>query len=256
VGLFDSISGIFSRGAEIATDFGSGAFAAVDERLRGGRLSSGVSATGARRFGSAVGNIFGDIGESFISNSLTSGPAPTARATTTRGASARNVPIAATRPLLGGSVGEFSTGGTDMGRFISTALPGGAPITESSIGGALIPFIGAAARRAAPVVRQLPGLIGGLIAGEAIESAIGEGGGGMPTRQLTSASGRATIQQMQTQGTRLPGQVTFIAPTASGGSRVVSYRNMGRPILWSGDIQAVKRVKRADRMTRICRGRR
>lgn len=64
---------------------------------------------------------------------------------------------------------------------------------------------------------------------------------------LTSVRGRGTIQTRAATGMRLPREVVFVAPTPSGGQRIVAYRNMGRPILYSGDLAAVKRVNRVAR---------
>ncbi len=78
----------------------------------------------------------------------------------------------------------------------------------------------------------------------------------MSQRQLTSISGRATLSPMSAAGVRLPQQISFMVPTPSGGSRIASYRNMGTPILWSGDLAAVRRVSRVATKTRQRLGRR
>jgi hypothetical protein len=73
------------------------------------------------------------------------------------------------------------------------------------------------------------------------------GGGSM----IPSVRGLATITPLQSGGgTRLPASVTFAVPTAAGGTRMVTYRNMGRPVLFSGDLAAVGRVQRVARRAR------
>lgn len=74
MGLFDAISGIFSSAVGAVTDFAGGAFVAVDERLRGGRASPGAAASASRGLGLSVGNLFSDIGTSFITNRLVGTP--------------------------------------------------------------------------------------------------------------------------------------------------------------------------------------
>ena len=65
-------------------------------------------------------------------------------------------------------------------------------------------------------------------------------------RSLVSQSGRGQLTLAPpSMRARAPRTLIFPVPTASGGSRLVQYRNMGSPILWSGDRAAVKRVKRA-----------
>lgn len=86
-------------------------------------------------------------------------------------------------------------------------------------------------------------LLGGTPAGRFLGFA--EGGGDVS--ELTSIRGRGTIQTMAAQGQRLPRQVVFAVPTPSGGTRIVAYRNMGAPVLYSGDFASVRRVQRVAR---------
>lgn len=59
-----------------------------------------------------------------------------------------------------------------------------------------------------------------------------------------SLRGNATLTPMVSSSTRIPRQVQFLMPTPSGGQRLVTYRNIGQPVLYSGDYAAVRRVQR------------
>lgn len=55
-----------------------------------------------------------------------------------------------------------------------------------------------------------------------------------------AAQGATCISPMQRTSTRLPSRVDV--PNGRGG--FVTFKNMGRPVLWSGDLAACKRVRR------------
>jgi len=69
-GLFDGAKGVMSTGVNYASDFGGGAFAAIDERGKGASILPPRQTSVASRVGGAVGNIFGDIAESYIKNQV------------------------------------------------------------------------------------------------------------------------------------------------------------------------------------------
>ncbi len=226
MGLFDRISGIFSGAADFVTDFGGGIFSAVGERARGGTLRTTERADPGRRAGAAIGNLFGDIGESFITNRTAAGAAGTSQPISLvvrsaggqnvvrAGASGRNVPTRTVQQagLLPGLDEILTTGIGAVERAIGFDIPLLGPGSFTDPGGT-------------QVADALPG--------------------GAP---LVSVSGRASLVPMAGMARpRLPQQISFLAPTAAGGTRIVAYRNMGRPILWSGDLAAVKRVKRIAR---------
>lgn len=55
------------------------------------------------------------------------------------------------------------------------------------------------------------------------------------------------IQPVRSPAMRFPRTVQTLVTTPSGNTRVVTYRNMGSPILYSGDLAAKKRVNRVRR---------
>jgi len=61
---------------------------------------------------------------------------------------------------------------------------------------------------------------------------LGIGGGNLPIQPTTSVT------------TRFPRTVSFTTTTPSGNPKVITYRNMGSCLLFSGDLSAAKRVKR------------
>lgn len=120
-------------------------------------------------------------------------------------------------PPLGGAV-TFPQQEAPMAGFLRTALPGGAPIVQAGFG----PLAG--------------GLLGGLL-GEGIGSQLFGGGQAMtpqgavcPTLFVPARSALRAVRMFR------------ITNPSTGAD--VWYRNAGRPILWSGDFAAVKRVRR------------
>ena len=70
----------------------------------------------------------------------------------------------------------------------------------------------------------------------------GQGPLGLPSgAQTGSALGGACIVPSVGTSLRLPSRVDVPSPD---GRTFVTFRNMGRPVLWSGDFAASKRVKR------------
>lgn len=106
-----------------------------------------------------------------------------------------------------------------VGSVINAAFRGGAEQ-------AAFPFAAAGGA----LLRQLPGVAGGLLAGEALEAISGPGGG-TPMFKLTMAGAR-------------PQRFRTVHPTTG---QDVWFLPAGRPILWSGDFTACKRVKRVAR---------
>ena len=105
-------------------------------------------------------------------------------------------------------------------------------------GGALVP----------QVLRALPSVGGGAVGGAVTEGLMALfGGGGM----VGPGASPGTI--FRVQGERLVPRRTFEIMNPSTG-RTVFYRNMGRPILWSGDLSACKRVNKAASRARRRRG--
>lgn len=56
--------------------------------------------------------------------------------------------------------------------------------------------------------------------------------------------GAVCISPRPTGSFRLPSRVDVPVPQRDGTMRFTTFKNMGRPILWSGDLAAVKRVRR------------
>lgn len=261
MGLFDAISGVFRAGADFVTDFGGGAFTAIDERLRGGVLRTTSQAAPGTRLGAGVANLFGDIAESYLS----------ARAQPT------SIPIdpgiyvpVAVPPTGSANATKVTTGGqvrtsASAPEALAAGLTAPTGVQQAGVGGALLdllPEIGEGVMQAGRnVANAITSVVGqaeqkfGIdipLLGPTSITDVGITGalqvanvalpGGAP---LTSVSGRAALAPTVMNVPRLPAQITFVAPTPSGGSRIVAYRNMGRPILWSGDLAACKRVARA-----------
>ena len=138
--------------------------------------------------------------------------------------------LTTTSPIL-----DLLLGGTDV--MEPVAHPGGA-----SIGG--LPF------STAPVVPAIqPGFPGpgGIISGIGDVLGIGPGGGGvLPGGSMphVSTSGVATIQATQRTSARLPSTVHVPYHTATGQGKIATYKNMGRAILFTGDLAAARRVRR------------
>lgn len=97
------------------------------------------------------------------------------------------------------------------------------------------PYIGAQpASIGGTLLRQVPGILGGVLGGELFEQFTGGGGGGggaTPAFRPTMAGARAQFFRTPNPAT---GQDTWFRPA-------------GRPILWSGDLTACKRVKKVAR---------
>ena len=73
---------------------------------------------------------------------------------------------------------------------------------------------------------------------------------------IMSGQGGTCIQPRTRAATGYPGTVQFMASTPSGNTRVMTYKNKGRALLYSDDLAACKRVKRvATRARRAAGGR-
>lgn len=121
---------------------------------------------------------------------------------------------------FGGPMPAFPT--TVQASFPPSPFIGGNPFFQQAglagVGGALL--------------RQVPGIVGGVLGGELFEQFTGGGGGpGTPPFRATMAGARAQFFRTPNPAT---GQDTWFRPA-------------GRPILWSGDLTACKRVKKVAR---------
>jgi len=67
--------------------------------------------------------------------------------------------------------------------------------------------------------------------------------------------GGATIAQRPSMGMRLPSRVDVPTIDRSGNVRFTTFKNMGRPLLWSGDLAASKRVRKVAAKARRAKGR-
>jgi hypothetical protein len=153
------------------------------------------------------------------------------------------LPVPASQPygVMPGTINAPIQRGDTMPSFPVTRLqsfPGySAGFQPVSAIGALA---GPIARYAAPLMRQLPGLATGLLAGEGIESmmesfagsgAVGAPGGATPMF-------RPTVQSARPTAFHVPNPVT---------GRETWFKPAGHPILWSSDLAACKRVKKIAR---------
>ncbi len=145
-------------------------------------------------------------------------------------------PVFRTTPPIAGGAGPFiPTTQPFQQQFGTSGLPGGVlpptSVQQAGILPELPAFVGEALQTGAEA------LLGGTPAGAFL--GIGEQPVAIP-----SVRGLATITPQMRTSSRLPSVVQFAVPTPSGGTRLVTYKNMGRPILYSGDLAAVRRVRR------------
>lgn len=258
--MFDAISGIGRSVADFATNFGGGIFSAVDERLRGGTLRTTSRAGVGRQLGVAAGNLFGDIGESFLSNRVRAGPAQPNVASPRPGGGLR-------RPGAGGQ--NVPTGGTGAGAIAgrgtfgsgrSAGIPGLGLVLPQEAGFPLPVPVAGGGGVLRGVLEGVAGTIAGELGFEAIQQLLGIGGQSMPTGggavalpggamvpQLRSGQANpifTTFQNTATGAVTCRARSTFEVVNPCTGSTVF-YRNMGRPLLWSGDLTAARRVRKA-----------
>jgi hypothetical protein len=67
--------------------------------------------------------------------------------------------------------------------------------------------------------------------------------------------GATCITPRQSQVRRLPSRVDVPTMDSSGNVRFTTFKNMGRPVLWTGDFAAAKRVKKVASRARRSGGR-
>lgn len=119
-------------------------------------------------------------------------------------------------------------GGFNMPAF-PTAVQASFPSSPFTTGNPFFQQAGFAGAGAA-LLRQIPGILGGA-AGGALVAGGGGGGGGTPPFRATMAGARAQFFRTENPVT---GQDTWFRPA-------------GRPLLWSGDLTACKRVNKIAR---------
>lgn len=264
MGLFDSISGIFQSGLDFVTDFGGGAFAAVDERLRGGTISPGAAAGFARTAGQAVGNIFGQIGESFLTSQLSPG-VPTTTTSAGRQLSQQTAPqqlraaiaAAQARAPGGGIIAQplqFAQPAPRAPAFVERRVP-----QQAGLGQGIINVLGSLAGDVLfdllPSVEQVKTFAQAPLGGEMANavalpggSVIPGGGGLMSAPSAVPLAGRVfnTFQNLNTGAVSMRARPLLMFQNPMTGNPVW-YRNAGRPVLWSGDLATCKRVNRIAR---------
>lgn len=86
------------------------------------------------------------------------------------------------------------------------------------------------------IAKQLPGFVGGIIGGNLLENVFSGGGGGSVTPMF-----RPTMAGVRAQSFRATNPVT---------GQDVFFRPAGKPILWSSDLSACKRVNKVARRAR------
>lgn len=231
---FSALRGIGSTIAREATEFAGGVIGGVGGVLRGDPVRS-PKITGAAAIPEAIGVALGTALGTGVTGAIqarVSDPAQVPRATRhTRTIVARNLPTvgAAQVGTSGAEVAPALTwqepvAGGPM-RAPASALPGGAQIQQAGLFGDLLPLI--------PEIPRM------LFGGEGV--------------QLPAAPGAAAGTIFRVQGPRLVPRRMFQIVNPSTGS-VVTYKNVGRPILYSGDFAACKRVQRVASKARRRRG--
>ncbi len=161
-------------------------------------------------------------------------------------------------------------------------IPVGAGAVAQPVGGAPVPIHAAIGRFLADtatvtlegLVEQAPAILGAVFGPtqpvQQLPGGLSPGplapGGGFGGGQLVSApismpggartagfdlpfvdvvpQGAVCITPRATGSFRLPSRVDVPVPQRDGTMRFTTFKNMGRPILWSGDLAAVKRVRR------------
>jgi len=153
-------------------------------------------------------------------------------------------PIGVTMPEVStssGGLGAFGGFVEGLGQLVQAVSPIISPIIAANFpgqqpialpGGAQIP-----GRFQDPRLQvQQAGLMQDIFSfpGVGLPGFLGGGGGGavMPIQPTTSVV------------TRFPRTVSFTTTTAAGNPKVITYRNMGACLLFSGDLSAAKRVRR------------
>jgi len=123
---------------------------------------------------------------------------------------------------------------------------GGAPATQQP-GGIPMPFN--------PAPSAMPG--GAPIGVPASYTPVGASGGWGLDFPLVDfvPQGTTTIQPRQSCSMRLPSRVDVPTRDARGNVRFTTFKNMGRPLLWSGDLAASKRVRKVAAKARRAKGR-
>jgi len=155
---------------------------------------------------------------------------------------------------LGAGLGNIISAATPLIPSILQATTGGAAPTQiflpggSAVGGGfpdprLLQAQQAGVLGAIP--RLLPGIAGGALAESLFDLIPGGGFGG---------GGGACITPVQRTSVSLPSRVDVPTVDARGNTRFTSFVNMGRPVLWAGDLRACKRVKKAGARARRAAG--
>lgn len=158
-----------------------------------------------------------------------------------------------------GGLGELLTQGVGIGLDVLGGFlrpeptPGFAPPLIPSVARPIPTPMPVSLATALPtLIRTLPALAGGIAGGAAVE-------GGLELLAEVAASNAGGTCIVPTRGAptaRLPQRVDVPVRDSGGNVRFVTYKNMGRAILFSGDFAAAKRVKKvAGRARRSVGGR-
>lgn len=157
--------------------------------------------------------------------------------------------------------GDFGFGDTlgrlAQGVFGGPTLTGGVPaVAQAGVGGGQMAALGAlvpAVTSRLPqiggaIARAIPGIVGGVAVGEAIDIAAGGapgfGGGGNGMGGQLFRQGPARVSPIR--------ELHAVNPMTG---RIEVWRHMGRPVLFSGDFAAVRRVSRVSARARRRLGR-
>jgi len=249
VGFFDRIGREVSKGLGAIGGFAGNVIGGAVEAFRQpGR-------TEIPGIGGAIGGFFGDVGESILGDVLSQGsPFP---------GGGIGGDIARRQALIPGAAPGTFLGGAQLGRPLAFQLTQAQPteiIRPASVGESPGPAgttevpqmagINAAALPGgaliAPLLRQLG--TGALVgAGFGGAQALLGGGGGDVELPFGGSIFRTTMS-----GVRARSLVEVVNP-ATG--RKTWFRNVGRPILFSGDLRACKRVNKVAARARRSRGR-
>ena len=153
-----------------------------------------------------------------------------------------NLVAESTGGIIGGASGGFDFGGLVGGAIAAlpgiitafkgggaVAMPGGAPIpgNQERIG---MPHVATSGPGAVQRATEFFGL--GVPGGDLVPTGVG------------SLQSVACITPRMTGSVRLPSRVDVPTSDHHGNVRFTTFKNMGRPLLWSGDLAAAKRVRK------------
>ncbi len=225
MGLFDAAAGIFQGIGGFIQDFASTTFSSIGERFQGGTLSAGAAAGAGTRLGATFGNVLADVLPGLAAGALAPTPPPIIAPAGTPAArprfdtslfQPRLSPVRAASPLdlFGGLTDPLFMEALRGNVLDPFGLPSALGRLGTQIfGGDEMPFH----------TQALPG---------GFQSPV-PAAGRIFTPHQNLVTGAVTVRAAR--------EVQFMNPVTG---KIVTYLNAGRPVLFTGDFAACKRVNR------------